>query len=110
MTAFVIFDVEVRDPVRYQEFMDQVKPALIAAGATYLARGGALKVYEGDWRPRRIVILQFPSVAAFETFYEGPTYQGLKAIRELLQFSAPCQRRSGGLTPFAPPRKKERRL
>ena len=82
MTAFVIFDVEVRDAARYQEFMDRVKPALIEAGAKYLARGGALKVYEGDWKPRRIVILQFPSVAAFETFYDGPTYQALKAVRD----------------------------
>jgi hypothetical protein len=41
MSAFVIFDVEIRDPERYQDFMRQVKPALEAAGAKYLARGGA---------------------------------------------------------------------
>ena len=56
--------------------------ALDAAGARYLARGGAHKVYEGDWEPRRIVILEFPSVATWEAFYNGPTYQGLKAIRD----------------------------
>jgi uncharacterized protein (DUF1330 family) len=82
MAAFVIFDVEIRDAVRYQDFMRQVKPALDDAGASYLARGGALKVYEGDWTPRRVVILQFPSVAAWEAFYNGPVYQGLKAIRD----------------------------
>ncbi len=82
MSAFVIFDVEIRDMSRYQEFMNGVKPALEAAGAKYLARGGAHKVYEGDWEPRRIVILEFPSVAAWEQFYTGATYQGLKAIRD----------------------------
>lgn len=82
MAAFVIFDVEIRDAARYQDFMRQVKPALDDAGASYLARGGALKVYEGDWTPRRVVILQFPSVAAWEAFYNGPVYQGLKAIRD----------------------------
>ena len=82
MSAFVIFDVEIRDPERYQDFMRQVKPALEAAGAKDLARGGAHKVYEGDWSPRRIVLLEFPSVAAWESFYNGPTYQGLKAIRD----------------------------
>jgi uncharacterized protein (DUF1330 family) len=82
MAAFVIFDVEIRDAARYQDFMRQVKPALDDAGATYLARGGALSVYEGDWAPRRVVILQFPSVAAWETFYNGPVYQGLKQIRD----------------------------
>ena len=82
MPAYVIFDVEIRDPARYQDFMTKVKPALQEAGARYLARGGAHKVYEGDWTPRRIVILEFPSVAAWETFYNGPVYLGLKRIRD----------------------------
>jgi len=82
MSAYVIFDVEIGDMTSYQDFMKGVKPALDAAGARYLARGGTHKVYEGDWTPRRIVILEFPSVAAWEAFYNGPTYQGLKAIRD----------------------------
>jgi uncharacterized protein (DUF1330 family) len=78
--AYVIFDVEIRDPARYQDFMDQdfmdqVKPALRAVGARCRARGGAHKVHEGDWSPRRIVILEFPSEAVW------PVYQGLKHIR-----------------------------
>ncbi len=82
MAAYVVFDVEILDPERYQEFMTKVKPALADAGARYLARGGPHKVYEGDWTPRRIVLLEFPSVAAWETFYYGPVYQGLKATRD----------------------------
>lgn len=82
MSAYVIFDVEIFDIAGYQEFMIGVKPALDAAGARYLARGGTHKVYEGDWGPRRIVILEFPSIAAWEAFYLGPVYQGLKAIRD----------------------------
>lgn len=82
MSAYVIFDVDIRDPAKYQEFMSGVKPALEAAGAKYLARGGAHKVYEGDWTPRRIVLLEFPDVAAWESFYNGSVYQGLKHIRD----------------------------
>lgn len=82
MSAYVIFDVEIRDMEKYQSFMAGVKPALDAAGARYLARGGEHKVYEGDWAPRRIVLLEFPSVAAWEAFYNGTTYQGLKAVRD----------------------------
>lgn len=82
MSAYVIFDVDIRDAAQYQDFMSQVKPALEQAGAKYLARGGAHTVYEEDWEPRRIVLLEFPSVAAFESFYKGPVYQGLKSIRD----------------------------
>jgi uncharacterized protein (DUF1330 family) len=82
MAAYVIFDVEIRDPVRFQDFMAGVKPAIEAAGARYLARGGAHTVHEGDWEPRRIVLLEFPSIEAWETFYNGEVYQGLKSIRD----------------------------
>jgi uncharacterized protein (DUF1330 family) len=62
--------------------MNQVKPALAAAGAKYLARGGEHRIYEGDLIPRRIVILEFPSIEAWEGFYNGPVYQGLKIVRD----------------------------
>jgi uncharacterized protein (DUF1330 family) len=80
MTAYVILDVDVSDMGRYQEFMAGVKPALERAGAKYLARGGAHTVDEGDREPRRMVLLEFPSVEAWERFYRGPTYQRLQGI------------------------------
>lgn len=82
MAASVIFDVDIRDSGQYQEFISGVKPVVEAAEAKYLARGVTHKVYEGDWEPRRIVLLEFPSVAAWESFYNGATYQGLKSIRD----------------------------
>jgi uncharacterized protein (DUF1330 family) len=82
MSAYVIFDVEIRDPARYQELMSGVKPSLETAGVRYLARGGAHKVYEGDWTPLRIDLIEFPSVAAWEAFHNVPVYQRLTAIRD----------------------------
>jgi len=82
LAAYVIFDVEIRDMNQYQDFMKGVKPAIEAAGGKYLARGGAHKVYEGDWEPRRIVLFEFPTVAAFESFYNSSAYQDLKPIRD----------------------------
>ena len=66
MPAYVIFDVDISDMAKYQEFMTGVKPALEKAGARYLARGGKHQIHEGDWSPRRIVLLEFPSIAAFK--------------------------------------------
>jgi len=62
--------------------MDGVKPALEAANAKYLSRGGPHKVYEGDWEPHRVVILEFPSVNEWERFYHGSIYQELKTLRD----------------------------
>jgi uncharacterized protein (DUF1330 family) len=82
MPAYVIFDVDIRNRDKYQEFMAAVRPALEAVGGRYLARGGAHKVYEGDWHPRRLVLLEFPSFAQWESFYYGETYQSLKTMRD----------------------------
>ncbi|TDG13328.1 DUF1330 domain-containing protein [Seongchinamella unica] len=82
MSAYVIYDVDIRDPQRYQEFMVKAKPALEAAGGRYLARGGEHKVIEGDWEPRRLVLFEFPSIAKAEEFYNSDLYQGYKAIRD----------------------------
>ena len=45
MSAYVIFDVDIHDMTKYQEYMAKVAPALAEAGARYLARGGRHKVY-----------------------------------------------------------------
>jgi uncharacterized protein (DUF1330 family) len=82
LPAYVFFDVEIRDMNQYREFMKEARPAIEAAGGKYLARGGAHKVYEGDWTPRRIVLFEFPSVKAFESFYYGRVYQGIRPIRD----------------------------
>ncbi len=82
MSAYAIFDVEIYDLPRYQEFMAKVKPVIESCGGKYLARGGAHKVYEGDWIPRRIVLFEFPSMEALEAFYYSDVYQGLKSIRD----------------------------
>ncbi len=82
MKAYVIFDVEIDDPVRYEEYRDLLWQAIKGAGGKYLARGGAQKVYEGEWKPRDLVLLEFPSVAAWEKLYTGPSFQGLKEIHD----------------------------
>jgi uncharacterized protein (DUF1330 family) len=82
MSAYVVYDVDIKDPKRYQEFMLKAKPAIEAAGGRYLARGGEHKVIEGSWEPRRLVLFEFPSMAKAEEFYNSEIYQSCKAIRD----------------------------
>ena len=63
--------------------MKGVKPGVEEAGGKEVARGGEHKVYKGDWEPRRIVLFEFPSTAAFESFYNGSVYQRLKSVRDV---------------------------
>lgn len=77
----MIVSIEVRDPVPYEQYKVQV-PALIRKhGGEYLARGGATRVIEGDWRPSRLVLFRFPGMSSVEAFLNDPDYQPLKALR-----------------------------
>lgn len=82
MAAYAILDVEIRDLDRYREYMRQVEPMIEAAGGRYLVRGGAHKVVEGEWFPRRLVILEFPTMNGLQDFYLSPGYQSLRVLRQ----------------------------
>jgi uncharacterized protein (DUF1330 family) len=82
MPAYLIADIEVTDPVGYEEYKKRVPTIIAAHGGRYLARGGANEVLEGTWRPRRSAIIEFPSLASVKAFWESPEYQPLREIRE----------------------------
>ena len=82
MSAYVIADVEVLDSAAYEEYRQKVPATIAAFGGRYLVRGGALTVLEGDWSPKRCVILEFPSMAQLKAWYDSPAYVPLRAIRE----------------------------
>ena len=82
MAAYLIADIQVNDGEAYEEYR-RVVPAVIAAhGGRYLVRGGATEVLEGDWQPRRTVVVEFPSMASLKAFWASPEYQAILSIRE----------------------------
>ena len=81
MPAYVVVNVEVKDPVRYEDYK-QLAPASIAQyGGRYIARGGPVEVLEGDWTPKRLVILEFPTLERAREWWGCPEYADAKALR-----------------------------
>ena len=81
MAAYVIIDVEITDVPLYGQFMEQVTPTIENHGGKFVARGGALQVIEGDWTPRRIALLEFPSLEQTNAWLASPEYNALNDIR-----------------------------
>ncbi len=82
MTAFLIADIEVTDPEGFEEYKRLANGTITAYGGKYVVRGGNFEVLEGDWSPRRIVILEFPTMSSLKAWYASPEYAPLKRIRE----------------------------
>lgn len=81
MTAYVITDIHVSDETRYAGYKALSPDAIAAAGGRFLARGGSVTTLEGDWRPSRVVVVEFDSLQAARTFYDSTLYRQARDAR-----------------------------
>jgi uncharacterized protein (DUF1330 family) len=82
MAAYFIVDIEVNDPQMYEEeYRKLVGPTLERYGGKFLVRGGATETIEGDWRPKRLVMLEFEDADQFKRWYYSPEYSEAREIR-----------------------------
>jgi uncharacterized protein (DUF1330 family) len=83
MPAYVINDMEITDPQRFEEYKRLSPPTVAAYGGRFLARGGEVTPLEGGWEPRRLVMLEFPSVEQAQAWLDSPEYAPARRLREL---------------------------
>jgi uncharacterized protein (DUF1330 family) len=81
MPAYLLVEIEITDPELFEEYKRLVAPTIVAFGGRYLARGGALESLEGGWDPRRLVIIEFPSMERARQWWESDAYAPLKPMR-----------------------------
>ena len=82
MAAYLIADLDVTEPGTYEEYRRQVGPLLEQYGARILIRGGAIKVLESEWEPKRLILLEFPDMDTLKGFYDSDDYKGPKELRQ----------------------------
>jgi uncharacterized protein (DUF1330 family) len=81
MAAYYIVEIDIHDPAGFEEYRQKVPATIEKYGGRYLIRGGEQQIIEGTWRPKRIVVLEFPSVLQAKRWYESDEYRPLKALR-----------------------------
>jgi uncharacterized protein (DUF1330 family) len=81
MPAYIIADVTVTDPATMEEYRKLVPATLAKYGGRFVVRGGAHQTAEGDWKPNRLVILEFPSMEQARRWYDSAEYREPKAMR-----------------------------
>ena len=95
MKAYVVADIEVLDPARYERYKALAPPAIAAHGGRYLARGGRTEVLEGSWSPKRAVILEFPTLEKAQEWWASAEYAEGKALRQASRAHEHADRRKG---------------
>lgn len=82
MVAYVIYQGEVTDPDRYEQYKTKAAASILAAGGRYVVRGGEIEVLEGDPPAGRSVVLEFPTRQAALDWYRGEEYTAARQLRE----------------------------
>jgi uncharacterized protein (DUF1330 family) len=82
MSALVIVDIQVTDPVRYEDYKRLASASIEAHGGRYLVRGGTSEILDGEWTPQRLVVLQFDSIDQAKGWRFSPEYAEAKKVRD----------------------------
>jgi len=81
MSAYVIVEIDITDPIGYEEYKKQAAATVHKYGGKYIVRGGKTEVLEGDWHPKRLVILQFESMQHAKEWLHCEEYREPRKLR-----------------------------
>jgi uncharacterized protein (DUF1330 family) len=82
MPAYLIVETDITDPEQYEQYKAASPGAIAAGGGRFLVRGGEMAVLEGDWEPKRLVLVEFPDLDAAKAFYDSELYREAMKLRE----------------------------
>jgi uncharacterized protein (DUF1330 family) len=82
MSAYVIAEIEVTDPAAYEDYRKQVPGVVDKYNGKFIVRGGKIDPKEGGWTPKRIVVVEFPTMAQAQKWYDSPEYAPLIKLRQ----------------------------
>ncbi len=77
MAACLTVECEVAGHHPFRNYGDAGAATVAHDGGRYCVGGGAGKRKEGDWRPKREVVLEFPDMATAHKWYDSPEYQAI---------------------------------
>lgn len=81
MAAYIIVEIEIVDPAGYDEYKKLAGSTVEKYGGKYIVRGGSTEVLEGDWQPKRIVVLEFESAERAKAWLNSQEYHEPRKMR-----------------------------
>ena len=82
MKAYIIVDIAVTNPDRYEDYKKLTPASLIPFDGKFIVRGGKTETLEGSWEPGRVVVLEFPSRESAKAWWDSEEYAPAKVIRQ----------------------------
>lgn len=81
MPAYALVNIDVQDPKAYEEYRSRSLATVQKFGGRFIVRGGKWEVKEGDWQPKRVIVLEFPDMDTMRRWYDSADYQAIIPYR-----------------------------
>ncbi len=69
MSAYLILDLSIKDLARFAEYIEKIPAFIQKHGGHYIVQGVEPEIIEGDWKPERVVVIEFPSKVEAKSFW-----------------------------------------
>jgi uncharacterized protein (DUF1330 family) len=82
MSAFVIAELSIHDLKEMEEYKRITNLTIAAFNGRHVVNRAPALTLEGDWKPERIVVVEFPSVDEANKWWNSELYSKAKEIRQ----------------------------
>ena len=82
MSVYLIIEIKALNPALYSQYVAKVADVVLKHGGRYLVRGGKGTTFAGDWKPERMILIEFESMERARAWWDSPEYAPAKAIRQ----------------------------
>jgi len=79
--AYVIGEIDVTDAVGYEEFRKKLTALNAKYDGKFLVRAGKVETLDGDWKPERLIVIEFPSKGKALAWFRSPQFAPLQDLR-----------------------------
>jgi uncharacterized protein (DUF1330 family) len=87
MPAYVVAEIEVKDPERYEDYKKMSPISIKEFGGRFVVRGAPCDTLEGSWQPKRFVVIEFPSKDVAKAWWSSQEYAPAKKLRQETSFT-----------------------
>ncbi len=87
MPAYIIAEISIHNPLEYEDYKKLTPQSLKPFDGKFIVRGGKAEILEGEWRPERIVTIEFPTLEKAKTWWNSEGYAPAKALRQRTSYT-----------------------
>lgn len=82
MSVYLIADIEVNDRETYEKYVTRARPIVEKYGGRYVASSENIIPFSGDWKPAKMLVIEFDDLAGISRCFKSPEYLEIAPLRQ----------------------------